>query len=93
MNTRSVSIAHAVFGLIFLGVTALWVVGATTDVEAPALAIWGPIVLIGAGLVGLAGTIFNSRNARNAAAVGHLEPETGQTEYADTAVLDHEEPS
>jgi hypothetical protein len=97
MNAKSVSITHLVFGLIFLGVTAMWVVGATTDLEAPALAIWGPVVLIGAGLVGLAGTIFNSRNARDAAAqVDHAEPgrtETDDTEYADTAVLDHEEQS
>jgi len=97
MNTKSVSIAHLVFGLIFLGVTALWVVGATTDLEAPALAVWGPVVLIGAGVVGLAGTIFNSRNARNAAGpADHFESgntETDDTEDADTAVLDREEQS
>ena len=65
MNSiRRVSTGHLVFGLIFLGITAIWVVGETTDIEAPALAIWGPVVLIAAGAVGLASTLFNSRQAR-----------------------------
>jgi hypothetical protein len=90
MNTKSVSITHLVFGLIFLGATALWVVGATTDIEAPALAVWGPVVLIGAGLVGLAATIFNARAARNAAARANNDNEP---EFADTGVVDNEEQS
>jgi hypothetical protein len=40
------------------------VVGATTDIEAPALALWGPVVLIAAGAVGLAAIVFNSRTDR-----------------------------
>jgi hypothetical protein len=91
MNIKSVSITHLVFGLIFLGATALWVVGATTDIEAPALAVWGPVVLIGAGLVGLAATIFNARAARNAAAP--TDTSTNEPEYADTGVVDDEEQS
>jgi hypothetical protein len=91
MNMKSVSISHLVFGLIFLGVTSLWVVGATTDLEAPALAIWGPVVLIAAGLVGLAATIFNARNARAeteaAAAV------RAHTHADDTVAVDQEEQS
>jgi threonine dehydrogenase-like Zn-dependent dehydrogenase len=91
MNTKSVSITHLVFGLIFLGATALWVVGATTDVEAPALAVWGPVVLIGAGLVGLGATIFNARAARNAAALDRNSNDA--PEYAETGVVDNEEQS
>ena len=90
MSTKSVSITHLVFGLIFLGVTTLWVVGATTDLEAPALAIWGPAVLIVAGLVGLAATIFNARNARTA---DHSGAGTTPTGPATTGALDHEEQS
>ena len=60
--TKTISISHLVFGLIFLGITAMWVVGATTDVEAPALALWGPVVLIAAGVVGLAAIVLNSRS-------------------------------
>ena len=84
MNTRSVSITHLVFGLIFLGVTALWVVGATTDLEAPALAIWGPAVLIGAGLVGLAATVFNARSSAGPAG-------DNDDEYAEPGVTDEEQ--
>jgi hypothetical protein len=62
MNTfRPVSISHLVFGLIFLGITALWVIGETTDAEAPAFAVWGPVVLIGAGAVGLLAALVNTR--------------------------------
>jgi hypothetical protein len=98
MNTKSVSITHLVFGLIFLGITSLWVVGATTDLEAPALAVWGPVVLIGAGLVGLAATVFNSRNARTDRSELYTEPvtqepESQETGYVDTAVLDDEQKS
>lgn len=67
MTMRPISISHLVFGLIFLGITTLWVVGATTDIEAPALALWGPVVLIAAGAVGLAAIVFNSRTARTPA--------------------------
>jgi hypothetical protein len=66
MKITRVSITHLVFGLIFLGITALWVVGATTDLEAPALAVWGPVVLIASGVVGLAATVFNARTTGSA---------------------------
>jgi hypothetical protein len=85
MSIRPVSIVHLVFGLVFLGITTLWVVGATTDVQAPALALWGPVVLIGAGVVGLAAIVFNSRTAA-AGAKPDAEPATEtEPEYATTA--------
>ncbi|MGY2873745.1 threonine dehydrogenase-like Zn-dependent dehydrogenase [Marmoricola sp. URHA0025 HA25] len=87
MSKRPISISHLVFGLIFLGITALWVVGATTDVEAPALALWGPVVLIGAGVVGLAAIVLNSRTARRTAL------EDREPEYAATVPADDEERS
>lgn len=64
MSTRPVSIAHLVFGLVFLGASVLWAVGAATNADAPDLALMAPIVLIGAGVVGLVGIVVNSRNAR-----------------------------
>jgi hypothetical protein len=85
MKTHSVSITHLVFGLVFLGVTALWVVGATSDLEAPALAVWGPVVLIGAGLVGLAATVFNARSSA-------APDEDDRTRYAEPGATD-EQPS
>ncbi|HEX2895407.1 MAG TPA: hypothetical protein VHO29_15510 [Marmoricola sp.] len=103
-TTRHVSAGHLVFGLIFLGITAIWVVGETSDLEAPVLAIWGPVVLIAAGAVGLAATLFNARQARAVPAtrLDDPAPETttvedlpdathDDTEDTDTRVLDPEE--
>ena len=61
MTKRPVSISHLVFGMIFLGVTALWVVGVATDAEAPDIAALVPAVLIAAGVLGLVATVVNSR--------------------------------
>jgi len=89
MTKRPISISHLVFGLIFLGVTAIWVVGAATDVQAPALALWGPVVLIGAGVVGLAAIVVNSRN--RAVSERFAEAAPLQTQHAGTG--DMEDPS
>jgi hypothetical protein len=94
MSSRPVSISHLVFGLIFLGITTLWLVAATTDVEAPALALWGPVVLIAAGAVGLAAIVFNSRvdaspdatpSDLGAAPVDDEATPAAEPEYAGTA--------
>jgi hypothetical protein len=61
MNTRPLSIVHLVFGLIFLGAALVWAIGAGTDADAPDLALMAPAVLIGAGVVGLAGVVVNAR--------------------------------
>jgi hypothetical protein len=89
--TRPVSIAHLVFGLIFLGTTALWVIGAATDADAPDIAALAPAVLIGAGVIGLIGIVINARNARVRAEADL--PFTHQREYADTGATDTEEQS
>jgi hypothetical protein len=89
-TTRHVSAGHLVFGLIFLGITAIWLVGETSDVEAPALAIWGPVVLIAAGAVGLAATLFNSRQARSGLATGLQDPAPESTTVEDVADVPHD---
>lgn len=91
-TTRHVSAGHLVFGLIFLGITAIWVVGETSDLEAPVLAIWGPVVLIAAGAVGLAATLFNARQARSASPAALEDPtrETTAEDVPDTTP-DHPE--
>jgi len=63
MNTsaRPVSIAHLDFGVIFLGAAALWAIGAATGADAPDLALMVPIILIGAGVIGLIGVVVNAR--------------------------------
>ena len=42
IRTRPVSIAHLVFGLIFLGAAGLWAVGAATDADTPTSRSWRP---------------------------------------------------
>jgi hypothetical protein len=90
MNTRPVSIAHLVFGLIFLGASALWAVGAATGADAPDLALMAPTVLIGAGVIGLVGILVNSRNARRRHVVLN-DDATAEPEYAGTGVVEEED--
>ncbi len=77
--TRPISIAHLVFGLVFAGIAIIWLVGELTDVEAPGFALWGPAVLIGAGVVGLiasfAGTWRRSRPTQPVEPVPTVGPE------------------
>jgi len=73
--TRPLSIAHLVFGLIFLGAAALWAVGAATGADAPDLALMVPIILIGAGVIGLVGVVVNARR-RDPALAQPLVPDT-----------------
>lgn len=94
MNKHPISISHLVFGLIFLGITAMWVVGATTGVEAPALALWGPVVLIAAGVVGLAAIVLNSRSAAvppsDGTSAETSTETTTETQYAGTADVEEQ---
>jgi hypothetical protein len=64
MRTRTISVSHLVFGLIFLGAAVLWSIGAATDADAPDLAVVAPAVLIGAGVAGLIAMVVNARNTR-----------------------------
>lgn len=86
MTTRPVSIAHLVFGLIFLGAAIVWAIGAATDADASDLAAAGPAVLIGAGAIGLAGIVVNARNARRGTT-------TDPDDVDDTLVIDKEQNS
>jgi hypothetical protein len=92
MRIRPVSIPHLVFGLIFLGAAALWAIGASTDADAPDLAAAAPVVLIGAGAIGLIGIVVNARNARRA----HSLAETtyaDEHDHTDTLVINQEDQS
>lgn len=84
MNKRPVSVVHLVLGLVFLGASALWAIGAGTDADVPDLALLGPAVLIGAGVIGLIGVVANTRR--------RAVPLDDQTPYADTGVTREENP-
>jgi hypothetical protein len=91
MRTRPVSIAHLVFGLIFLGAALLWSIGAATDADAPDLAVLAPGVLVAAGAIGLVGIVINARNARVQAQRATDETPDQEPGHADTGVLDQEQ--
>ena len=61
---RSVKVPHLVFGLFLLGFAAIWALVAAEVMTADRLAVLGPAVLIGAGVIGLAASLANSRNRR-----------------------------
>lgn len=61
---RPVGVAHLVFGLTFCGIAALWLVGNAKDTGFPDLAKGIPVVLIGAGIVGLVASMVNHRRAQ-----------------------------
>ena len=86
MNTpaRPVSIAHLVFGLIFLGAAVLWAVGAATGADAPDLALMVPIILIGAGVIGLVAMVVNARRRDSQPLDAHHAPEITTATSPDT---------
>lgn len=61
---RPVGVAHLVFGLIFCGIAALWLIGNANNADFPNLARGIPVVLIGAGIVGLGASTVNHRRAK-----------------------------
>jgi ammonia channel protein AmtB len=97
--TRPLSIAHLIFGLIFAGIAALWFIGNANDTDIPDQAAGLPVVLIGAGIIGLAAAVVSRRRTMQTAPVesfATVEPnESNQTfetnEVEDTTVLDETE--
>jgi hypothetical protein len=61
---RTVSTPHLVLGIVFAGIATLWFVGAGTDANLHDTAPGFPLVLIGAGLVGLVASLANSRSRK-----------------------------
>ena len=77
MRRHDTDVTSLVFGLIFLGVTALWVLNQSTWVDVPDLSVLGPALLVVAGFIGLAATLGASARSRNreVAAVPAAAPE------------------
>jgi hypothetical protein len=63
-RARPVSVTHLVLGLVFLGAAGLWLLAAPTGFSAPDLEISGPVVLILAGVIGLAASFANAHRRR-----------------------------
>ncbi len=62
---RSVKVPHLVFGLLFLGVAAIWALGTSHLIRVEHLTLLGPGVLIAAGVIGLAASLASARNRRS----------------------------
>ena len=61
---HSVKIPHLVFGLLFLGIAAVWALVASEAIDADRLPVLAPAVLIVAGVIGLAVSLASGRNSR-----------------------------
>jgi ABC-type nickel/cobalt efflux system permease component RcnA len=59
-----VKIPHLVFGLLFLGVAAVWALVAGEVITEDRLTVIIPALLIGAGVIGLAASLASTRNRR-----------------------------
>lgn len=88
---RTVSTPHLVLGIIFAGIATLWFIGAGSDAKFNDTAPGFPLVLIGAGVIGLVASLTNSRTRKQTLAeaednpvVDDLEPEDDDTEATTT---------
>ena len=87
---RPVSVPHLVLGIVFAGIAAIWFLGEATDADLPRTAVGFPLVLIGAGVVGLIAIVANSRRRSSPTyEPAASAPEQGTTD--DTVVLDEEQ--
>lgn len=83
---RPVSIPHLVFGVVFLGIAAIRFIGEATDADLPRSAIGFPIVLIGAGAIGLVATVVNARRRGQPPYVADAETDTATDTATDTEI-------
>ena len=82
---RTVSTAHLILGIIFAGIAGLWMIRQATDASIHDTAPGFPLVLIGAGLVGLVASLVNSRNRKQAIlAQSEVEETEAPDETSDT---------
>ena len=70
MRRHETDVTSLVFGLVFLGVAAIWALVQTHLLSLPDASVLGPAVLVVAGLVGIAVTVRRgtrgTRQARSA---------------------------
>ena len=73
-------VPHLVFALLFLGLAAVWALVVSDVINEDRLPVVAPVLLIGAGVIGLAASLASGRNRRRTPAP-YVE-----TSYDDTAV-------
>lgn len=86
--TRPLGVAHLIFGLIFTGIATIWMIGEASGSRIEDYAPGFPVVLIGAGLIGLMASVFKQRQASARAPAGNDNAApTGGADLEDTTVL------
>jgi len=79
MKTHPLNVSYLVVGLVFLGIAGSWALHAAHVVDASAVRWMVPLILVGAGAIGL--VAFAARN---------LGRDRSATPYDDTTGLDNE---
>jgi hypothetical protein len=68
---RTLKVPHLVFGLLFLGFAGLWALGESGAISGDRVTILGPVVLVLAGVIGLAATLAAGRNRHRRERAAH----------------------
>lgn len=61
---RTVRSSYLVIGLIFCGIAGLWMLRATEVIKTEELDWFGPVILIGAGVIALAASLLSVRRPK-----------------------------
>src|SRR4051794_3839317 len=64
VRRHDTDVTSLVFGLIFVGVAGLWLLGQSDVMDLPDLSVLGPALLVVAGFIGLAATLGKSNKPR-----------------------------
>lgn len=70
-NKRPLNVPHLVFGLVFAGIATVWFLGQATNADLPRSAVGLPVVLIGAGVIGLVASLAGARRRSPVVAAEH----------------------
>ena len=87
-HNRPLGVAHLIFGLIFTGLAAIWMIGRASGSDIPDFRIGLPAVLIGAGIIGLAASLLNQRRARARLAIPPAIPLAADEPIVDATAVD-----
>ncbi len=82
MRRHDTDVTSLVFGLLLLGVAALWALVQGDLLSLPDASVAGPALLVGAGVIGLAVTLSGSARRRRRE-VESATPEQGEDQASD----------
>jgi hypothetical protein len=77
----NVRVTHLVFGLLYLGIAAVWLLHARQVLTGDQLALSGPLVLIAAGVIGLGVSLASARRGERPARIGYDDPSAATTPF------------